>query len=1178
MTPERVGVRTVPSLLLRRFRILRPLGAGAEGRVYLAEDRTQGGGRLSLKILDRLPAKNLPELRLRLSALARIDHPNIARILDFDVSGDGRCLWIAREYVAGEDLSRFSTGDRESLPRLLEGVARALLQLHDRNLVHGDLRPANILCSRTPEGLMLKLIDGGVALPAAELAAGQLLHLRRQDLRSVGASFYSALTGRTADRRVEPRRWNPAIPRWVNRLILRLLVPYSAHGVGTAEQFLEEILRQSRAPARGRRLQLTLSKPPLVGRDREMAAIRERMDLASRQKHRPSVVLVSGDPGSGKTALLREAQVYARAKGIHFIPAHAPAGDGLPYEPILQISQAVTALHGWVDSIQRPRQSPGQLSAALARILARAAERRPCIVAIDDAQTIAPDAAGVLRRTIEALTSWGTPIMFLLSVRGAEGAGRWGEALASPFFLPLPLGELDPDASATIIRLSLGLPPEDALVRRLHSLTGGNPGLLLTSLELLRPRFRREGSAVGVSSLDALPVSQDAGAAAARAASSLDPAFLRAARTISAHPGFLKEAICLDVLNDPKGSDLMRSLVERGVLRRVSLHTYEWASTALRHEFYGRLPRDQRAGLHARFARAGRLWMPPGTLAAHLFQAYHLARTDRPERAVLPALDSARLLASVFRYGEAADYYELALRLLRPGRSSSSIAVLKSLQTACRKGGMHRRGKPVSLELLRRKPSLAQYAEAARFVRMVDGAPAAVDFVDRGLASRCRRSPRGLALLWAQRASWLALAGRTAQALRSGARAEVYLRECRDAGTSADVLMGLGSLHFLRGDLPRASGCFLDALGLTRKARDTVREAALCDNVSLAFRSQLQTAQALRYARRALAIKLRQGLLLEAALTRMVLGALLDDSGDHEAGKAELLRARETFRARGDGFRQAWATCGIASIHLALEQHPEAVEWFDRTIDEAPKDARNGLALAAHAGKIQVFLATGDLARAQETLRAGADHLHSGVGFEARLAWIRAQTLAAFHAGRGAAARIRLRDALRRLSRSDAKSSALQVRMIGLMLDLHLDGPSAEFTGKIDALISTLEATGLRPLLCESYLLGAEAAVLQGDVRRARFLLGRADPLLQFQPQPSFRIRRELLRSRLAASHAGRVSAALEAFRQATRHELRPLIRAAALHLGRTYEAREDYSSALKYYQEAGNDAGHRSA
>src|SRR4030095_3350791 len=109
------------------------------------------------------------------------------------------------------------------------------------------------------------------------------------------------------------------------------------------------------------------------------------------------------------------------------------------------------------------------------------------------------------------------------------------------------------------------------------------------------------------------------------------------------------------------------------------------------------------------------------------------------------------------------------------------------------------------------------------------------------------------------------------------------------------------------------------------------------------------------------------------------------------------------------------------------------------------------------------------------------------------------------------------RHALRLLSRSDARSYALQFRLIELMFD-----PDP---GRIDELLSTLESTGLRPLLCEAHLLGAEAAGQQGDLRRARFLLSRADPLLKLQPQPSFRIRRELLRSRLAASHAERISA-----------------------------------------------------
>src|SRR6185503_12912374 len=134
----------VPAPLMRRFRILRHLGSGAEGSVYLAEDRNAGGGRLSLKVLHHPARKSLPTLRMRLSALARIEHPNIARILDFDVAEDRGYLWIAREYVAGQELSQFSARDGDDrwalVPRLLEGVARALLQFHERDLAPGDLR------------------------------------------------------------------------------------------------------------------------------------------------------------------------------------------------------------------------------------------------------------------------------------------------------------------------------------------------------------------------------------------------------------------------------------------------------------------------------------------------------------------------------------------------------------------------------------------------------------------------------------------------------------------------------------------------------------------------------------------------------------------------------------------------------------------------------------------------------------------------------------------------------------------------------------------------------------------------------------------------------------------------------------------------------------------------------
>ena len=1177
--PAGVPPRPVPDALKRRFRILRHLGSGAEGSVYLALDRAPHGGRISLKILDRPPLRAQPQLRLRLSALARIDHPNIARILDFEIDRDLDRAWVAREYVPGDDLGRFAAKEAGAvarvLPPLLESAARALLQFHDRDLAHGDIRPANMLCSRTRGVPMLKLIDGGTTLLPAEPSPSQLTHHRRQDLRFVGAAFYTALTGKPPLRGVDPRALNPSIPAWINRLILRLLVPYSPDGVGSAERFLEEILRASRTMPRGRHPELALSKPPLVGRASELARAQAGVDAAQAGRTRPGVIVISGERGSGKTALLREAQVYSRARGVPFLTARAPAGNGLPYEPLLQVTQSVATLHGWRDPFESLRaRTPAELVDAGVRLLRRAARRGPLVIAIDDAQTIVPLAGEVLRGIAQAVNE---RLLFLVAVRGEEEARRWTEGLGPAPCETIPLGGLPPDAAATLLRLAIGMPPDERFVERLLALTAGNPGLLLASLGILRPRLRRDGAAVTVSSLGALPIPEDSEKAARALVARLDPSLLPTAQRLSVHPGFLKESICREALRDADADRALRALAAEGLLRRVSLHSYEWTSTAVRLALHGSLGRIRREEAHRSFARAGRRWMRPGTLASNLFQAYHLARTGRPRRAQAPALASARLLSSVHRYGEARDYYELALRLLPSGDAARTTATLTALQAVCRKGGFHSLGKRASLELLRRRPSLAQAAVAAHFVRMVDGPRAAVSFLDGALRSRGRRSPGALALLHAKRASALSLAGRPHAALRAAERAELYLSECRNPAIAADVYLDIGSLQYVRGRLPLATEYYLAALRLTRKAKDPAREAALYDNLSLALRGQLRLAGAMRYARRGLAIKLRCGLLLESAVTRMVLGALLDDAGDHEAGKAELLQAREVFRSRGDTVRQAWATVGIGSIHLALEEHAEAVEWFNRTLDLAPRNSRNDLALAAHAGKLQVFLSTGDLAQAEACLRSGAAELHEGAGFEARLAWIRARTLFEVARGRPKEARRLLGEAEKELVRSEARTYRYQFRLLGFLLDV-AGGATEIVAGRLEELIGALEESGLRGLLCEALVLGAEAQVQVGRARRARALLGRLEALFPKQPQPSFRIRAGLVRARLEAPGGARLRACLEAFRLATKHELGPLRRSAALALARLYEERADYPSALRYYQEARDDAGNRSA
>jgi tetratricopeptide (TPR) repeat protein len=147
------------------YRLLSPLGMGGMGVVYLAErvtaDFTQ---RVALKLIPssladpRLEAQFGRERRI----LAQLDHPGISRFIDGGRTATGDSF-IAMEYVEGTSLLEFAELRGLSVDarlRLLLGICEAMEFAHQRLVIHGDLKPANILV--TPDGRP-KLLDFGLA-------------------------------------------------------------------------------------------------------------------------------------------------------------------------------------------------------------------------------------------------------------------------------------------------------------------------------------------------------------------------------------------------------------------------------------------------------------------------------------------------------------------------------------------------------------------------------------------------------------------------------------------------------------------------------------------------------------------------------------------------------------------------------------------------------------------------------------------------------------------------------------------------------------------------------------------------------------------------------------------------------------------------------------------------------
>ena len=206
------------------FQIEKQVGSGGMGNVYLAR-RVEGGfdQTVALKLI-KYGMGTDPAIRRFLderSILARLQHPNIARLIDGGVTEEDR-PWFAMEYVEGIPISHYCKEKKATLRERLDlflMITSAVQYAHKNLVVHGDLKPANILVSMQDDKPTIKLLDFGVArLIEAGKEDAKTLHaytaeyaspeqLGKQpvttisDIYSMGVILYELLTGTRPHRR-----------------------------------------------------------------------------------------------------------------------------------------------------------------------------------------------------------------------------------------------------------------------------------------------------------------------------------------------------------------------------------------------------------------------------------------------------------------------------------------------------------------------------------------------------------------------------------------------------------------------------------------------------------------------------------------------------------------------------------------------------------------------------------------------------------------------------------------------------------------------------------------------------------------------------------------------------------------------------------------------------------------
>jgi serine/threonine-protein kinase len=147
------------------WRVIREIERGGMGAVLQAE-RADGQFEktVALKVIKpgRFSALTRGRFQGEMRMLARLEHPGIVRLIDGGISDDG-IPWFAMEYVEGDPITRHADENRLSLPErvaLLIETCKAVEHAHRNLIVHGDLKPSNILVTKRGE---VKLVDFGIA-------------------------------------------------------------------------------------------------------------------------------------------------------------------------------------------------------------------------------------------------------------------------------------------------------------------------------------------------------------------------------------------------------------------------------------------------------------------------------------------------------------------------------------------------------------------------------------------------------------------------------------------------------------------------------------------------------------------------------------------------------------------------------------------------------------------------------------------------------------------------------------------------------------------------------------------------------------------------------------------------------------------------------------------------------
>ena len=209
-----------------RYKLIQEIGVGGFGVVYMAEQAEPVRRRVAVKIvkLGMDTREIIGRFEAERQALALMDHPNIAKVLDAGATASGRPFFVM-ELVQGERITDYCNKNNLSTRQRLDlfiQVCHAIQHAHQKGIIHRDIKPSNIMVSNPEGATVIKVIDFGIAKAVAQRLTDKTVFTvmdrligtpaymspeqadmtgrdidTRSDIYSLGVLLYELLTGRT---------------------------------------------------------------------------------------------------------------------------------------------------------------------------------------------------------------------------------------------------------------------------------------------------------------------------------------------------------------------------------------------------------------------------------------------------------------------------------------------------------------------------------------------------------------------------------------------------------------------------------------------------------------------------------------------------------------------------------------------------------------------------------------------------------------------------------------------------------------------------------------------------------------------------------------------------------------------------------------------------------------------